>query len=196
MELIGTVESLWRYPVKSMRGEELREAFLGFAGVYGDRIYAFRDAAAPKGFPYLTGREQEAMLLYRPVFRQPECAAKPANLTDAEALAPGLTPVYAQPAELMVDVKTPSGERLSVDDPRLIGMLRESIRRMLERHAPREQMAKWDEEDRVPRALMEQIRDHVRRIQDEESRLLVARQTAVTATRPCTPSMAKVRKSA
>ncbi len=38
-------------------------------------------------------------------------------------------------------------------------MLRESIRRMLERHAPREQMAKWDEEDRVPRALMDQIRD-------------------------------------
>jgi hypothetical protein len=26
METIGTVESLWRYPVKSMRGEELQEA--------------------------------------------------------------------------------------------------------------------------------------------------------------------------
>jgi hypothetical protein len=36
MELIGTVESLWRYPVKSMRGEELQEAFVGFPGVYGD----------------------------------------------------------------------------------------------------------------------------------------------------------------
>jgi len=133
MKVLGHIESLWRYPVKSMRGEELREAFLGFAGVYGDRIYAFRDAAAPKGFPYLTGREQEAMLLYRPVFRQPEYAAKPWNLTDAEALAPGLTPVYAEPAELMVDVETPSGERLPVDDPRLIGMLREGIR---ERHHP------------------------------------------------------------
>ena len=32
---VGTVESLWRYPVKSMRGEELQEAFIGFAGVYG-----------------------------------------------------------------------------------------------------------------------------------------------------------------
>ena len=38
MELIGTVESLWRYPVKSMRGEELQEAFVGFSGVYGDRL--------------------------------------------------------------------------------------------------------------------------------------------------------------
>jgi len=57
MELIGTVESLWRYPVKSMRGEKLQEAFVGFPGVYGDRLYAFRNSMAPKGFPYLTGRE-------------------------------------------------------------------------------------------------------------------------------------------
>ena len=28
MEVLGHVESLWRYPVKSMRGEELEEAFL------------------------------------------------------------------------------------------------------------------------------------------------------------------------
>jgi len=33
MAIIGKVESLWRYPVKSMRGEELSEAFVGFAGV-------------------------------------------------------------------------------------------------------------------------------------------------------------------
>jgi len=33
MSVIGKVESLWRYPVKSMRGEELHEAFIGFAGV-------------------------------------------------------------------------------------------------------------------------------------------------------------------
>lgn len=44
-------------------------------------------------------------------------------------------------------------------EPEHIGMLRESIRRMLDRHATREQMAKWDEEDKVPRALMEHIRD-------------------------------------
>ena len=35
MTIIGKVESLWRYPVKSMRGEKLREAFVSFAGVYG-----------------------------------------------------------------------------------------------------------------------------------------------------------------
>jgi len=42
-------------------------------------------------------------------------------------------------------------------EPEHVTMLRDSIRRMLERHAPREQMAKWDAEDKVPRALMEHI---------------------------------------
>ncbi|MEO6567753.1 MAG: MOSC N-terminal beta barrel domain-containing protein, partial [Opitutaceae bacterium] len=42
MSTIGTVESVWRYPIKSMRGEELPEVFVGFAGVYGDRVCAFQ----------------------------------------------------------------------------------------------------------------------------------------------------------
>lgn len=42
-------------------------------------------------------------------------------------------------------------------EPEHVTMLRESIRRMLEKHAPREQMAKWDEADKVPRALMQHI---------------------------------------
>ena len=56
MNLVGKVESVWRYPVKSMRGEELPEAFVGFSGVYGDRLFAFKSSARPDGFPYLTGR--------------------------------------------------------------------------------------------------------------------------------------------
>jgi uncharacterized protein YcbX len=66
MSIVGRIESLWRYPVKSMRGEELGEAFVGFSGIYGDRLFAFRSTGCPKGFPYLTGREQREMLLYRP----------------------------------------------------------------------------------------------------------------------------------
>jgi uncharacterized protein YcbX len=128
MELIGTVESLWRYPVKSMRGEELQEAFVGFPGVYGDRLYAFRNSGAPKGFPYLTGRELETMLLYQPRYRNPEHMTKPANLAEAEAIGPGLTPVYPDSADLALDVDTPSGDRLAIGDPRLIDLLHAEIR--------------------------------------------------------------------
>ncbi len=131
MSVVGRVESLWRYPVKSMRGEELTEAFVGFSGVYGDRNYAVGDAAAPKDFPFLTAREQGQMLLYRPRYRNAEQASKPADLAAAEALAPGVTPVYAAPADLKVDVETPTGETLSIDDPRLLAMLSQGL---AERH--------------------------------------------------------------
>jgi uncharacterized protein YcbX len=127
MRVVGKIESLWRYPVKSMRGEEIQEAFVGFPGVYGDRLYAFRSSAAQKGFPWLTAREQEALLLYRPRYRHPERATRPANLAEAEAIGSGLTPVYADLSELMLDVETPSGERLAIDDPRLMSMLREGV---------------------------------------------------------------------
>jgi uncharacterized protein len=128
MSIVGQIDSLWRYPVKSMRGEELAEAFVGFSGVYGDRLFAFRSSARPAGFPYLTGREQEEMLLYRPRFRHPDKAAKPPNLGPAESIAPGMNPLSADPAALAVEVETPSGEVLGVDDPALIRMLAERMR--------------------------------------------------------------------
>lgn len=126
MKIVGRVESLWRYPVKSMRGEKLQQAFLGFSGVYGDRFYAFVSSAAPKKFPYLTGREKETMLLYRPVYRNPELMLQPPNLAEAEAA--DATPIYPQAADWIVDVQTPSGDLLAIDDPRLIDTLREGLR--------------------------------------------------------------------
>jgi hypothetical protein len=127
MSVIGTVESLWRYPVKSMRGEELDEMFAGYAGVYGDRLFAFTSSASPKGFPYFTGREQRQMLRYQPRFRHPDKAARPVNLTEAESLPPGVTPAYADPDDLLVDVETPAGNTVAIDDPTLTEMLREGI---------------------------------------------------------------------
>lgn len=134
MKIVGTVESVWRYPVKSMRGEELQQAFVGFPGVYGDRVYAFRSSAAPKGFPWLTGREQEQMLLYQPTDRHAERTTKPVNLAEAEALGTGVTPVYGDFSDFAVDVRTPAGEQLAIDDPRLLSMLHENIRGTPELH--------------------------------------------------------------
>ena len=124
---IGTVESLWRYPIKSMSGEAMTEMFMGFAGIYGDRCFAFRSSAARKGFPYLTATIQERMLRYRPQFRHPERAAKPPNLTEAMSIAPGVNPANPEPNDLMVDVLTPSGAALAVDDPALLEMLGEGL---------------------------------------------------------------------
>ncbi len=125
MSIVGKIDSLWRYPVKSMRGEELDEAFAGFSGVYGDRLFAFKSSASPKGFPYFTAREQQKLLQYRPRFRYPDKAARPVNLSEAESM--GANPVSADPSELMVDVETPDGRTLEIDDPALIEMVRTDI---------------------------------------------------------------------
>ncbi|MBI3850229.1 MAG: MOSC domain-containing protein [Verrucomicrobia bacterium] len=129
MSIIGRVASLWRYPVKSMRGESLREAFLGFAGIHGDRVFAIRSSIAPKGFPYLTAREQRKLLACSPRFRHPEKAAQPANLAEAENLAPGvgLTPAPTDATDFMVDVELPTGRRLAIDDPALLHAIRDGL---------------------------------------------------------------------
>ena len=40
---IGTVQALWRYPVKSLRGESLTEAHFTERGIEGDRSWALRE---------------------------------------------------------------------------------------------------------------------------------------------------------
>ncbi|MGH9391834.1 MAG: MOSC domain-containing protein, partial [Vicinamibacteria bacterium] len=57
----------------------------------------------------------------------PSKAARPKNLTEAESIAPGVNPVFGDPEELIVDVETPSGEVLAVDDPALIERLGEGL---------------------------------------------------------------------
>ena len=125
MSIVGTVESLWRYPVKSMRGEELDEIFAGFAGVYGDRLFDFESSTNRKGFPFFTGRDQRQMIRYRPRFRDSKKAAQPINRAEAEQA--NANPISAKPEELMIDVETPDGETFAINDPALIDNLRAGI---------------------------------------------------------------------
>src|SRR5690349_4000855 len=125
MSIVGKVESLWRYPVKSMRGEELSELFAGYPGVYGDRVFAFKSSASPAGFPYFTAREQRTLLQYRPRFRAPDKASRPVNLTEADKMGAGS--LSADISELIVDIETPDGKTVAIDDPALIEMLLSEI---------------------------------------------------------------------
>jgi uncharacterized protein len=47
-EPVGTIRALWRFPVKSMLGEELDAADLTEGGIVGDRAYAIRDRETGK----------------------------------------------------------------------------------------------------------------------------------------------------
>ena len=116
MKVVGRLESVWRYPVKSMPGESLPEAYVSFAGVLGDRLYAVHHAGAPKAFPFLTARSRKEMLRFRPEFRRPELTLAPDNLTEAETRGVGLTPLLPSSDDLALEIETPTGEILSASD--------------------------------------------------------------------------------
>ena len=67
---IGHVEAIFRYPVKSMGGERLEVATLGWHGLDGDRRLAFRRLDDRSGFPWLTASNLPDLLLFAPHRRE------------------------------------------------------------------------------------------------------------------------------
>jgi uncharacterized protein YcbX len=104
--VIGTVSGLWRYPVKSMAAEPLGSAEISWAGLTGDRRWAFlRPEAERNDFPWHTIREYSLMCRYLPRFTDP-----------------------AHPDKSEVDVQTPGGATLRVHDPALAAELGPGVR--------------------------------------------------------------------
>ena len=67
---IGQVEAIFRYPVKSMRGERLEATKLGWHGLDGDRRLALRRIDDRSGFPWLTASKLPDLLLFAPHRRE------------------------------------------------------------------------------------------------------------------------------
>lgn len=88
---IGEVAALYRYPVKSMAGEALEAADLGWHGLSGDRRLAFRRLDDRGGFPWLTASRLPELIRYVP-----------------QRLGP------AGGGDLPTHVRTPEGEDLAV----------------------------------------------------------------------------------
>ena len=63
---IGHIEAIYRYPVKSMRGEPLEAAALGWHGLEGDRRLAFRRLDEGGGFPWLSASTLPELVLFTP----------------------------------------------------------------------------------------------------------------------------------
>ncbi len=90
---VGTVAALYRFPVKSMRGEMVSSARLYWHGLAGDRRYAFVREGNTSRFPWLTGREVPDLLRYTPYFAADE-----------------------EPMNDPVRVRTPGGADLAIED--------------------------------------------------------------------------------
>jgi uncharacterized protein YcbX len=84
---IGEVEALFRYPVKSMGGEALQAADLGWHGLDGDRRLALRRIDDRSGFPWLTATKLPELILFAPVRRAPEGLPTHVRTPEGEELA-------------------------------------------------------------------------------------------------------------
>jgi len=71
----GSVVSLWRYPVKSMMGEELNATVVGERGLLGDRAYAVVDSSDGKVATAKNPRKWPHLFDFRAAFIEPPRAA-------------------------------------------------------------------------------------------------------------------------
>lgn len=108
---IGQIEAIFRYPVKSMRGEPLDAAALGWHGLDGDRRLAFRRLDERGGFPWLSASKLPDLVHFTP--QRPEGGngeALPTHVRTPEgevmpvfgdALAAEVGRRYGAPVEMM-----------------------------------------------------------------------------------------------
>jgi uncharacterized protein YcbX len=103
---IGHVEAIYRYPVKSMGGERLAAATLGWHGLEGDRRLAFRRMNDRSGLPWLTAVKLPDLVLFAPDRRE---ASAPEDSTPKNAALEN-----GAHEDLPTHVRTPDGEVMPV----------------------------------------------------------------------------------
>jgi len=111
---IGHVSAIFRYPVKSMRGERLDSANLGWHGIKGDRRLALRrmDEADRSGMPWLTATKLPQLLLYSP-HREPGAQGElPTHIRTPDGVD---MPAFGE--ELAAEIGRRSGTGLGSDLP-------------------------------------------------------------------------------
>ena len=74
---LGRISAIFRYPVKSMAGEILDVANVGWHGIEGDRRLAFRRLSDKSNFPWLTASKLPELILYKPFRLEGENAEQP-----------------------------------------------------------------------------------------------------------------------
>jgi uncharacterized protein len=95
---IGSVVSLWRYPVKSMMGEELNASDITEQGLLGDRAYALVDSSDGKVATAKNPRKWPNLFDFRATFIEPPRLG--ANLSAVRMALPDGTLVTSQQSDL------------------------------------------------------------------------------------------------
>lgn len=104
--VVGTVKEIWRYPVKSMQGEQLDKCPIEKFGFVGDRGWAVRDDSVGE---------------IKGVRKIPKLLGYSANYT--EEPSPASIP--------SVQITTPSGEQFDINDPIFAQQISEHVKKPL-----------------------------------------------------------------
>ena len=105
---VGSVESMWRYPVKSMIGEELPLAHVREDGLVGDRSYALVDITDGKTATAKNPRKWPTLFTYKATYMK--------TLGSDESVPP-------------VRIILPNGAMVSSDQPDLNQLLSTALKR-------------------------------------------------------------------
>lgn len=114
MKLVGHVQALWRYPVKSMLGERLPRLAVDHRGVVGDRAYALWDPQAQRVASAKNPRRWAELLAYSARYLEEPSPAAP--LPAVEVFGP-----LAGADEPPISLRS--------DDPALVARLAERLGR-------------------------------------------------------------------
>ena len=107
---VGHVEAIFRYPVKSMGGERLEVADMGWHGLAGDRRLAFRRVEDRSGFPWLGAGKFPELVRYAPLRHGDDPDDLPTHIRTpdgkempvfGEALAAEVGRRYGAPVQMM-----------------------------------------------------------------------------------------------
>ncbi|WP_319418668.1 MOSC domain-containing protein [Pleurocapsa sp. FMAR1] len=93
---VGTLKTLWRYPVKSMQGEKLDKSDIGTKGLLGDRAYALWDVETKRIASAKNPRKWSSLL---------NCHATLAQTTQVDKLIP------------TVHISLPDGSTVTSEQP-------------------------------------------------------------------------------
>ena len=89
----GKVVSIWRYPIKSMLGEELNSSYVTERGLTGDRAYALIDEETGKVASAKNPRKWERLFDFRSIFVDPPQA--PENIPPVRITLPDGNQIFS-----------------------------------------------------------------------------------------------------
>jgi len=113
MEL-GRISAIYRYPVKSMAGESLEVARLGWHGIEGDRRLAFRRMTDKSEFPWLSASKLPQLLLYKPFALDSNANSKNGELLPTHVRTPEGKEYELRSDELRKEVSSRCGDDLEL----------------------------------------------------------------------------------